>query len=836
MTSGNSVADDTGKLALLLKILEESRKLKEEERKGNEVQLEILKVLSTTGATSAGIQQPTTSTPSMQSIPVLHPLSALQPSPSLEMLLGATTNKQFSEHHNQSAIGMSSGLGSLELLGGSGSLPPDLSSELSLTALLGQHLDLQTPILSNSGGAAFPSLHDFPLGSGLNDSSTDFVGSIDSMHRANSIPFNALNSLAPTFDPSSIPVTTGAGSLSMTALLDLESLMTVGAAQDSSTSPDIWGTPYGMSPVSANRRTSSGLSASPSPMNIIDGTLKKKALFSGDSDQTPISYPVISMVTPLVFAVEQEPIPEESLEDTPDNFKPPPPPPTARQPHGVPTLTAGASLPASPAEAFRFAAAHAAAQASSRRKTVEEACSCIQCGAPIGFLHLRGTQKVLETVMVVIDIRCRACSGSPGEESTGYSSNASLTGGDSKSTPSSTPALGNTTASSKNRKRSRENPAVECEVCRKHLGSGAVRAAEEGGGGEAAATVESKGVEVEVVCEPCGVAYLFCSECGGGGKSRTGKWRPKELFSQNRKTCSLPHVRIGNAEVLYRVLEVPKELSPSLVRGVKEVFFDCLLSLYAIPSIIDTPRFGGSFVKVRSEVDSLWTRTVQDAITNDLPTGLGGGKMYLTVAWIEKKHRNKGKGKNTPSKPPVPWLQKLALEGTVAPLKQEPTSPTMNDDMGVSAGGSGGESPLLAGIEKCYTAFAVFEWDKVHGSLFILQMAPRSIFSPSMESYGELIRRGVERVQADVRRDNAPPLEHLWCWTRAEEHSRLRVIPERLGFVPVEQYVRANPTVERNGFEREGYGPLKEEGVSIYATSVRDFLKLKFSQVSNKRR
>ena len=78
-----------------------------------------------------------------------------------------------------------------------------------------------------------------------------------------------------------------------------------------------------------------------------------------------------------------------------------------------------------------------------------------------------------------------------------------------------------------------------------------------------------------------------------------------------------------------------------------------------------------------------------------------------------------------------------------------------------------------------YVAFAISEWDLPNRALFMVQMAPRSVFLPTMESYGELLRRAIERVQADARRDRAPPLEHVWCWTRGE-HARLAAAPFRV--------------------------------------------------------
>ncbi|RKO88693.1 hypothetical protein BDK51DRAFT_50383 [Blyttiomyces helicus] len=56
---------------------------------------------------------------------------------------------------------------------------------------------------------------------------------------------------------------------------------------------------------------------------------------------------------------------------------------------------------------------------------------------------------------------------------------------------------------------------------------------------------------VESVCQACMKKHRFCSECGGGGKFRTGKWRPKEVFEAGRKTCKLSHQRIGKARLFY---------------------------------------------------------------------------------------------------------------------------------------------------------------------------------------------------------------------------------------------------------------------------------------------
>ncbi|KAJ3219049.1 Dihydroorotate dehydrogenase (quinone), mitochondrial, partial [Clydaea vesicula] len=112
--------------------------------------------------------------------------------------------------------------------------------------------------------------------------------------------------------------------------------------------------------------------------------------------------------------------------------------------------------------------------------------------------------------------------------------------------------------SNKTKKRVREEkPTVDCEVCKFKLGTGGVRKGIINENLNTSPTISTTGFfnldqnfweepsfNVEVVCLKCVDKYLFCSECGGGGNKRTGKWRPKQMFQSKRKTCSLPHIRI----------------------------------------------------------------------------------------------------------------------------------------------------------------------------------------------------------------------------------------------------------------------------------------------------
>ncbi|KAJ3192201.1 hypothetical protein HK101_006912, partial [Irineochytrium annulatum] len=85
--------------------------------------------------------------------------------------------------------------------------------------------------------------------------------------------------------------------------------------------------------------------------------------------------------------------------------------------------------------------------------------------------------------------------------------------------------------------------AVRCEACGHCVGFGGVRMTN---GDERDSGWVEPDFGVEVVCARCVVDFNFCSNCGGGGTWRTGKWRPRQLFPPKRRTCRLSHLRIGD--------------------------------------------------------------------------------------------------------------------------------------------------------------------------------------------------------------------------------------------------------------------------------------------------
>ncbi|KAI8914048.1 hypothetical protein DFJ77DRAFT_465669 [Powellomyces hirtus] len=53
---------------------------------------------------------------------------------------------------------------------------------------------------------------------------------------------------------------------------------------------------------------------------------------------------------------------------------------------------------------------------------------------------------------------------------------------------------------------------------------------------------------VEFQCDQCRQEFALCSDCGGGGKFRTGKWRPVQMFQAGRATCSSDHIRMSGIQ------------------------------------------------------------------------------------------------------------------------------------------------------------------------------------------------------------------------------------------------------------------------------------------------
>ncbi|KAJ3173496.1 hypothetical protein HDU88_002582 [Geranomyces variabilis] len=85
-----------------------------------------------------------------------------------------------------------------------------------------------------------------------------------------------------------------------------------------------------------------------------------------------------------------------------------------------------------------------------------------------------------------------------------------------------------------------------CDVCKRVGAVGGVREGDASSSSSLSLSSSWKGVgfAVEFNCAGCMGKYALCSDCGAGGKFRSGKWRPSQLFMPGRATCSLSHTRL----------------------------------------------------------------------------------------------------------------------------------------------------------------------------------------------------------------------------------------------------------------------------------------------------
>ncbi|RKO85328.1 hypothetical protein BDK51DRAFT_29790 [Blyttiomyces helicus] len=244
------------------------------------------------------------------------------------------------------------------------------------------------------------------------------------------------------------------------------------------------------------------------------------------------------------------------------------------------------------------------------RTTTEHPAACRHCSTPIGTVLFFGLPAALETPHT-IEVVCLTCS--PSQEAAQPSLNY--------------PARA--------RKREEEDGPMapfECECCKRVKGRGGVRA---GWPDDRSAGWASPEFGFELLCAECSEKYAFCSECGSGGRHRTGKYRPKELFL-SRRTCSLSHSRAGDlSSVQKRVFTAQELVQLSNFKGffedMKDLFFDTSMSQFALAKRMEHTPVIGTWSAVCSVVDAIWAEIetcTQIPSTPDMTR-------YIAVAWTE---------------------------------------------------------------------------------------------------------------------------------------------------------------------------------------------------------
>ncbi|KAJ3161736.1 hypothetical protein HDU86_006506 [Geranomyces michiganensis] len=144
-------------------------------------------------------------------------------------------------------------------------------------------------------------------------------------------------------------------------------------------------------------------------------------------------------------------------------------------------------------------------------------------------------------------------------------------------------------------------PAI-CEICKKVVGAGGFSLVH--GGNDSADEIWAPQQAIEIHCKPCRAKYALCCSCGGGGKFRTGKWRPIQMFPGGRATCSLSHIRLQTMKTRVHVWRIRHEKWPypenyfdtdepaaptwALLQGIRECSYSVLAAEGATAKIMET--------------------------------------------------------------------------------------------------------------------------------------------------------------------------------------------------------------------------------------------------------
>ncbi|KAJ3132462.1 hypothetical protein HK100_005263, partial [Physocladia obscura] len=265
------------------------------------------------------------------------------------------------------------------------------------------------------------------------------------------------------------------------------------------------------------------------------------------------------------------------------------------------------------------------------KQTIEHPCNCKSCGIPVATMVLRGSTESF-SAGYILEVSCDSClnstSASPNHE------------------------LNLTVVQSRKRARkvNEDGKAVHCDVCQTHIGSGGVQVVKSETdeqskrhcSGKSASARKSDKFSVEVVCACCRDAYGFCTECGGGGKYRTGKYRPFELFQDGRRTCSLPHFRLGETKTSHSVSHVSESSCDSLLDA-KAIFVESFISQLAVPKNLSGSLANFSSVgAIRQTAEKTWAVEESRMERSVLP-------QYVAFASIPKSSRKKSRSATSDS-------------------------------------------------------------------------------------------------------------------------------------------------------------------------------------------
>ncbi|KAJ3101069.1 hypothetical protein HDU96_010134, partial [Phlyctochytrium bullatum] len=230
---------------------------------------------------------------------------------------------------------------------------------------------------------------------------------------------------------------------------------------------------------------------------------------------------------------------------------------------------------------------------------------------------------------------------------------------------------------------------------------------------------------------------------------RTGKWRPVELFSEGRKTCSLSHIRIGNAPLEFKVLRLPDELGDAYANNTNsDVFFeecrgvfnDCLFATAAVPEMMEKPSSSLSFAEVNKQIIeefeqfvSYVQRSNPEPRVNSSPSPI----RYLSVGYIPQTRKKRGR---------------IVADDSVGPVAQRRGSGGSTEELTATDEASAGN----AGPKRTLVACAIADYEPATGVVTFLNLTLRVPTLQQGAVDGEIICAVLSRVELDYANGRFP--------------------------------------------------------------------------------
>ncbi|KAJ3326928.1 hypothetical protein HDU76_012500 [Blyttiomyces sp. JEL0837] len=373
---------------------------------------------------------------------------------------------------------------------------------------------------------------------------------------------------------------------------------------------------------------------------------------------------------------------------------------------------------------------------------------------------------------------------------------------------------------------------------------------------------------VEIVCASCRVKY----ECGGGGKFRTGKYRPVELFPNNRRTCILSHARISDTQQIYRVFSgttLVLSQNKALLAEVKKVCLENNLAYQATAAFLERiHKPNTTYEETMINAEKIWMDVINGCANSESDSKTRHVSRYMVVSYISRVSRRKkpvsqydvhdvkddGDNNDTIAETESMDIDSHNFTASL-PTTSMHMGPTSNDfDIYAPDTSCAKDSSLSTTLlpstlpsltDHMVSAKLYFEWNRMNGTLrmvdiSVLMMAFVKVQLTFEISVIALIHAQMERERwikmsrgdsslgkpryyyHDSAGQNSslslPPITHIWAIVY-NDILKLAEVVERCGMVTLSVYLEQNPDVDAKFFECR---PSLDLDYTIYVINVKD--------------